>query len=405
MSIRTPSEDMQGFEIRPFLVEFRNPKVEADFLRHHLPKTQSQLRQALIFCSFFYVAFALTDVAVLGYGKQALTLFLFRLSVAATALLSIFMVFRHPKSLTVPAVAATIVEIAGMATFMLIVVYRFAEMPWHGMSISIMLIVVYLFIPNRLINAMAVTIASTLVFLYLAFEAGNLTASDKITLSMLLLLLNTFGAVSARRYHRLWREEFRAQSNLKNLSTRDYLTGCYNRRHLHEHLLDAEILRAQRYGLWLTVILCDLDHFKRINDGYGHDVGDTVLRTFSGLLKSMTRERIDCVVRYGGEEFLLVVPETDLTSAAALAESLRIAWAQYPIADAAEEKIHTTACFGVIAVNFAASEQSITQSAMITAADGLLYEAKKAGRNCTRSNELQPEMTLDDSDCCCQAAA
>jgi len=58
MSIRTPSEDMQGFEIRPFLVEFRNPKVEADFLRHHLPKTQSQLRQALIFCSFFYVAFA-----------------------------------------------------------------------------------------------------------------------------------------------------------------------------------------------------------------------------------------------------------------------------------------------------------------------------------------------------------
>lgn len=405
MSIRTPSEDVQGFEIRPFLVEFRNPKVEADFLRHHLPKTQSELRQALIFCSFFYVAFALTDVAVLGYGKQALTLFLFRLLVAATALLSVFMVFRHPKSLTIPPVAATIVEIVGMATFMLIVVYRFAEMPWHGMSMSIMLIVVYLFIPNRLIHAMAVTIASTIVFIYLALKVGNLSGADKVTLSMLLLLLNTFGAVSARRYHRIWREEFRAQLDLKNLSSRDYLTGCYNRRHLHDHLLDAEILRAQRCGLWLTVILCDLDHFKRINDAYGHDVGDLVLRAFSNLLKSMTRERIDCVVRYGGEEFLLVVPETDLTGAAALAERLRIAWAQYPISHAAEEKIHITACFGVIAVNFAASEQSITQSAMITAADGLLYEAKKAGRNCIKANELQPEMTLHDNGRCCRAAA
>jgi diguanylate cyclase len=381
-------EDADGFEIHPARVEFRSPQVEAAFLRHHLHQTQSQLRFALIFCSFFYVIFALTDVAVLGYSKEALILFLLRVLVAVTAVTSIYLVHQRPDSLTAPVVAATAVEIVGMVTFMFIVLYRPAEMPWHGMSISIMLIVVYLFIPNRLLCALAVTVTTTIVFIVVAFEVGALPSPARITLTMLLLLLNTFGAVSARRYQRLWREEFRAQSVLKNLSVRDHLTGCYNRRHLHDHLLESEIARAQRHGLWLTVILCDLDHFKQINDTYGHHVGDAVLRAFSSLLKSMTRERVDCVVRYGGEEFVLVVPETDLAGGVLLAERLRAALAQYSIPYAADQKVQATASFGVAAVNFGAQEKQVTQFSLIAAADELLYGAKKAGRNYTMSCEL-----------------
>jgi diguanylate cyclase len=386
--MRNLSEDRHSFDIHPLRVEFCSPEVEAAFLRHHLPQTQSQLRFTLVFCSFFYVVFALTDVANLGYTKETLILFLLRWLVAATAMLSIYLVHRWPGSLTVPALAATAVEIVGMATFMFIVLYRSTEMPWHGMSISIMLIVAYLFIPNRLIYALAVAIGTTGIFIVVALEAGHLTSAEKVTMSMLLLLLNTFGAVSARRYHRLWREEFRAQSRLTNLSVRDHLTGCYNRRHLHDHLLDTEISRAQRHGLWLTVILCDLDYFKKINDTYGHDVGDTVLRTFSGLLKNMTRERVDCVVRYGGEEFLLVLPETDLDGGTLLAERLRSALAEYPIPHAVNQKIKTTASFGVAAVNFSHEEKEITQFSLIAAADELLYGAKKAGRNYIKSAEL-----------------
>jgi diguanylate cyclase len=382
------SEDQHDFDIHPVRVEFRSPEVEAAFLRHHLHQTQSQLRFTLVFCSFFYVIFALTDVAVLGYSRETLILFLLRLLVAATAMGAIYMVHRRPESLTIPALAATAVEIVGMATFMFIVSYRSPEMPWHGMSISIMLIVVYLFIPNRLIYALGVTVTTTIVFILVGFSVGSLTSSEKIILSMLLLLLNTFGAVSARRYQRLWREEFQAQSRLKNLSVRDHLTGCYNRRHLHDHLLDNEIARAQRHRLWLTVVLCDLDHFKQINDTYGHHVGDAVLRAFSDLLRNMTRERVDCVVRYGGEEFVLVVPDTDLAGGVLLAERLRNTFAQYPVEYAANKKIRATASFGVAAVNFSAGEKEMTQFALIAAADQLLYQAKDAGRNYTKSAEL-----------------
>jgi diguanylate cyclase (GGDEF)-like protein len=136
-------------------------------------------------------------------------------------------------------------------------------------------------------------------------------------------LTNLFGYVAARRYQILWREEYSAQMVLKNLSVRDPLTGCYNRRHLHDRLLETEISRAQRYRLSLTVIMCDLDHFKAVNDTYGHYGGDAVLQRFAALLQSMTRDSIDSVVRYGGEEFLLILPETDLAGGELLAERLR----------------------------------------------------------------------------------
>lgn len=205
---------------------------------------------------------------------------------------------------------------------------------------------------------------------------------------MLLVLTNTFGGVAARRYHRLWREEFHAQSILRKHSVRDHLTGCYNRRHLDDHLLEKEIARSQRHSLWLTVILCDLDHFKMVNDTYGHQAGDAVLRTFSSLLQQITREHVDCVIRYGGEEFLLVLPDTDLAGGALLAERLRVALAESSTCHTADQKINVTGSFGVAAINFSDEEKTISQYALIAAADKLLFNAKDAGRNRVKSGEL-----------------
>ena len=162
----------------------------------------SSLRLTLIFCSSFYLAFTLTDIAVLGYGRDAFKLFLGRLTVALTRL------------------GATTAEVVGMSVFMLIAMHRPGELPWHAMSMAIMLVVVYLFIPNRLVYALVVALCSTGAFIALAFSMGRLAPSDMLTMSMLLVLTNTFSFVAARRYHRLWRMEFRAQSILRNLSER-----------------------------------------------------------------------------------------------------------------------------------------------------------------------------------------
>lgn len=388
LNVQINRKNFDEFDIHPLWGEFRNAKIEKEFLNHHLDRGQSQLRTALIFCSFFYVAFALTDVAALGYARESLILLLARLLVAVTAATAIYLIYRRPLSVTVPILAATAVEIVGMGTFMLITIYRAHEIPWHAMSMSIMLIVVYLFIPNRLIFSLGVALASTAIFIFLALKVGGLKPSDFLTMSMLLVLTNTFGGVAARRYHRLWRDEFRAQSLLKRLSVRDHLTGCYNRRHLDGNILEKEIAHAQHHSLWLTVILCDLDHFKLVNDTYGHQAGDVVLCTFSSLLQQITREHIDYVIRYGGEEFLLVLPGTDLTGGALLAERLRAAFAENPTCHTADQIINMTASFGVAAVNFAVEGKMISQYALITAADTLLYRAKDAGRNLVESVEL-----------------
>jgi diguanylate cyclase (GGDEF)-like protein len=196
-----------------------------------------------------------------------------------------------------------------------------------------------------------------------------------------------FGVIVAQRHARLWREQYRAQQVLTNLSIRDPLTGCYNRRHLNAALLDGEIARARRYRLSLSLIMCDLDGFKKINDSHGHHAGDELLRSFATLVQAMTREAIDTVVRYGGEEFLIILPETRLDGARELAERVRAAFAAQRIELDGGLSLGTTASFGVVGADFGGSH-AVTPQGMIALADQLMYEAKHAGRNLVKARQL-----------------
>ncbi|SED73216.1 diguanylate cyclase (GGDEF) domain-containing protein [Burkholderia sp. WP9] len=350
-------------------------------------RTQESLCTTLIFCSLFYVTFAVTDVGVLGYTRDTLLLFLYRVLVAMTATAGLYLVRVRPESIVMCRAAATAAEVVGMGVFMIIVRHRPDEIPWHSMSMCIMLIVVYIFIPNRLILSQGIAVFATAAFIAVVIILGTLKRSDILTMSMLLLLTNSFGLVAARRYHRVWREEYRVQSLLTHLTVQDYLTGCYNRRYLNEVLLSAELARSRRHGLAFAVILCDIDHFKAINDTYGHLCGDAIIRNFATLLRKSTRQHVDSVVRYGGEEFLLLLPQTDRAGAAILAERLRHSFAEASV-EYREQRIVATASFGVLALSFADGGGDVSEEAIIAAADSLLYRAKKAGRNNVQSDDL-----------------
>jgi diguanylate cyclase (GGDEF)-like protein len=378
-------QSQRDFSIHPLKLEFRSVTTEQEFQQHHLARTRSSLRTTLIFCGFFYVAFALTDAAVLGYTRETAMLLFARLLVAITAACGLYLVRRHPTSILLLRLTATAAEIVGMSTFMLIVWHRPAEVPWHAMSICIMLIVVYIFIPNRLVISLGVAVATTASFIAIVVSIGTLRPADLLTMSMLLLLANSFGLVAARRYHRIWREEHRVQSLLIHLSVRDHLTGCYNRRYLNEVLLKTELARSRHQGLPFAVILCDIDHFKSINDTYGHLAGDAVLRTFSTVLQTTTRQEVDSVVRYGGEEFLVLLPRTDRAGAETLADRLRHTFAQTP-AEWADQSVSATASFGVLAID--ARDGPVSDEAIFAAVDKLLYRAKRAGRNKVQSGVL-----------------
>jgi len=366
-------------KLAPLRCEFCDRATEAAFLRHHLDMTQAQLRVTFLFCSLFYLCFAVTDVIWLGYGFKAGLLIATRILVALTALACALMLKRHPASVRATWVAATVVEVFGAAGFVLIAALRPAEFSLHAIAMSIVVIVLYIYIPNRLVYSTIVASAATAAFLLLAWLLGGLRPVELATMVSLLVLGNLFGYVAARRYQLLWRNEYNTQMVLKNLSIHDPLTGCFNRRYLHEQLLDTEISRAQRYRLSLTVIMCDLDHFKVVNDTYGHNGGDAVLQHFAALMQEMTRDSIDSVVRFGGEEFLLFLPETDLDGGELLAERLRQALAAAPIEHDGQQ-IAVTASFGVASVDFAsASHEAHTR--LIAVADDLLYAAKNSGRN------------------------
>lgn len=162
----------------------------------------------------------------------------------------------------------------------------------------------------------------------------------------------------------------RIEEELVHLATIDTLTSIANRRKFDE-ALNYEIGRDSRYNNKLSLIFCDLDHFKSINDRYGHKVGDETLKTFARLLSHNIRTT-DIFARWGGEEFVLLLPETDVQTAAITAEKLRVI-----IED------HYFPQVGKISASFGVTEyiETDNESSFIQRADDALYTAKKNGRN------------------------
>jgi len=159
---------------------------------------------------------------------------------------------------------------------------------------------------------------------------------------------------------------------LVNLAYKDQLTGVSNRRHFDE-TLDLEIERVKRYERPLSLIMIDIDHFKKFNDTYGHQKGDEVLSILGSLLLKSCRIN-DTVARYGGEEFAIILPETDLNDSEILAENLR---KMVQTKASKKAKVEITISLGVAEFD---SVNSSTEK-LIEAADNALYRAKKSGRN------------------------
>ncbi|TFW16293.1 GGDEF domain-containing protein [Duganella callida] len=364
--------------------EFEDAAFEDRFRRHLLPQHSAQLKASLLFAAFFYVVFGVTDIATLGYTLTAWLLVALRVLVALIALGGHVALSRWPESPRTPPLAASTLLSAALAVFMLVAWYQPEALAWNTMSLALILMAVYVNFPNRFLYAVAIGIVSSMVFAAMLVVQGLRHADDVLTLILLLILGNALGFIAAKRIHLAQREAFRAAFMLQQLADRDPLTGCYNRRVLQRGLLDAELARCRRYGTALSVVLCDLDHFKQVNDTHGHAAGDQVLQRFAALLLAMTRDTIDSVIRYGGEEFLVVLPQTELDGARALAERIRQAFAGTPIQTGAAT-VTATASFGIGSVAIRYPHAAPSAEALIGCADSQLYAVKRHGRNAVRA--------------------
>jgi diguanylate cyclase (GGDEF)-like protein len=189
-----------------------------------------------------------------------------------------------------------------------------------------------------------------------------------------------------RLIDRLTQDREALVGELRNAAQTDLLTGLYNRRGFEVAAL-ALLTQAEHGSRWISVVLFDLDHFKRINDIYGHDAGDAVLRHVAGVARENFRS-FDLLVRHGGEEFLALLPDSTPDDAAIVAERVRLAIEMAEIPLPSGELLKVTASFGCAGrANDGASRNF---EDLVKRADLALYAAKASGRNCVVSGPVVP---------------
>jgi len=177
---------------------------------------------------------------------------------------------------------------------------------------------------------------------------------------------------------RMDRDHEKTIAKMAEMTTQDALTGLYNRRYMTE-VLKEEFGRAQRYGSDLSCLIFDLDYFKLVNDTYGHACGDRVLNRFSEILLKHTRDS-DYTFRYGGEEFIMLLPQTDIDGALQAAEKIRNI-CESETYGCGDQSFQVTVSIGVASIKNNLPE---LEGDLIAFADKTLYKAKADGRNCIR---------------------
>ncbi len=207
-------------------------------------------------------------------------------------------------------------------------------------------------------------------------EAMNAGASD-------FLVKGRTDASLLGRTVRYAHEHARRLDTMRNLATRDELTGLYNRREM-DRLLKEEVSRCQRYGHPLALVIIDIDKFKSINDTFGHIAGDNVLRSVSQLLLEQLRAT-DTIARYGGDEVAVILPETSESGVLLVAERMRLAVAAHDFG-IVHPSVHSTGQLSTLSPTISlglacAGREAYTSESLFAAADRALYQAKGEGRN------------------------
>lgn len=353
-----------------FGIRFRNPVREMAFREWEMESSLPVLRPLLVALGIAFLAFTLPDYLVLGAGPGLVVSAILRAAFLGLTIV-IALRMRAPRPLRARESELALVTLCGIGIFGLeLFLYRDQNTYIQSMGVMLMILAVYI-LPNRLgFSVIATLVLTVLGILNLLLRDNRPSVSAMAGIISHFLLCGLLAFVLAWRTGRARRLEFLRAEELQSISRTDILTGLPNRRGFEEQLQDA-ISRCNRHGETAALIMIDIDNFKDVNDQYGHEVGDRVLQEFSQRMRDAIRLS-DRPARWGGEEFAIVLPLSDIEEALEMAERLRSTMADCPFPESGS----LSASFGVTVIR---PDDDIAEA--VLRADRALYTAKRLGRN------------------------
>ena len=350
--------------------EFADRELEKEYASHETEYSKKFVRPAVLLLGVLYFLFIAADYHLIRNGQVFNLLLLNRvLFLTLSILFSLWL--KKINSTGYYYIGVTAYEIIG-TVFLLYLFYKYETPVFliQSLDILILLLVVNI-IPNRWIYTVLVSLVISIGFYWFSFGAERAVAAREFSASIVhTALVVVLFAVSGYRINRYKRIQFADNKELARLSSRDALTGIYNRYRFEEELRRG-IKHAHRYGTQLSLILFDIDNFKAINDNFGHLIGDKVLVEFTGIVNSEIRET-DFFARWGGEEFALILSGTGKQDATLLAKRLR-----ERICSTYFNPVGQITCsFGIDSFRPGDDTESLFQRV-----DRLMYLAKRSGKD------------------------
>lgn len=374
--------------------EFQDSTLEALYRRTMLAQDAQQLCYALCAISAIFFVLGLADLALLGFGSEFLTLLAIR-TLVALCCLAVAMAVKLQPVLAHRHLPVNLAYLVGISGLLLTIPLHPGTDSLHIATMVVACTTLYLLVPNRLPWILAWNAYLALGFVVMLGYSSDLSLGMLARGMMLLGLANLLGWVTLRRLNCLQRRQFALlveerninrqlqaeiderrllEQRLRIMASTDHLTGIANRRHFFE-LAERELNRSKREGTPLAICMVDIDLFKELNDHHGHAVGDLVLATVASCCESVLRDT-DIIGRYGGEEFIIALPQADLATATIIAERLRMKVSGLSLPMLSHANI-LSVTVGVSRVE----QDDMTLDPALLRADEALYEGKAQGRN------------------------
>ncbi len=357
-----------------FLGAFADKNLEKEYLNMRIENTKKHIKPIILIFGILYFLFIIPDCFFVTNPDDFLVILFNRIIFIILAMIFYHQIKTTKNNHTI-IYWTTAYEIAG-SIFFLRAFYHYEESNFLIQTFGIIVLIISIFIiPNLLINKNIVSFVICLTFfslsLYYIEDIKILELLAAIVYTIIVIILSSF---SSYRSGYLQRMDYINNKKLQQIAITDSLTGLYNRLKFDEEL-NKWVKYSKRSHTDLSLVICDFDNFKQINDKYGHLIGDHVIVDAVRLMHGLIRET-DVFARWGGEEFVILLPNTDKQDATVLAERLRVVIEEYPF----NEVGSLTCSFGVATLKSEDNTESFLHRA-----DLMLYRAKQVGKNVVKS--------------------